>query len=321
MYTFKISDKKLKDEILELTTEYDIFEFYIGSKFPISRKFKSPLRGDSDPSFSIFVSKKERRLLFKDFGTGDSGDCFKFVQLLFGISYNEALSKIIKDVINKNITSSEKGKTVEYKYKPSQSKIEIKVREFNDSDLKYWNEYGISLPTLNKYNVHATSAVWVNDVLKLTETDSNPIYSYVIFDKFKIYSPFNKKLKWLSNTTSYDIQGYQQLTEENDLLIITKSLKDVMCLHELGYNSIACPSENVLIPSIIFENLKSRFNRVIVFYDNDKSGIEGASKISKAYDLESIIIPDVEYKDISDFVKSKGTNEAKKLLNKLCQTS
>ena len=45
----------------------------------------------------------------------------------------------------------------------------------------------------------------------------------------KIYQPYSN-FKWLSNTSASDLQGLSQLPDRGDTLVITKSLKDVMCL-------------------------------------------------------------------------------------------
>ena len=54
------------------------------------------------------------------------------------------------------------------------------------------------------------------------------MYAYKVNSKFKIYRPLNSKYtKWRTNLEITDIQGYAQLPDTNDLLIITKSLKDI----------------------------------------------------------------------------------------------
>ena len=139
------------------------------------------------------------------------------------------------------------------------------------------------------------------------------MYAYKVFNKFKIYRPLSdKSIKWRGNLGSLDIQGFEQLPEKGNLLIITKSLKDVMVLYELGYNSIAPASESTVIPEIAMGNIKKRFKKIVVFYDRDATGMKFARKMVNQYNLDFMFIDKKhETKDISDFVKKFGIKKAK----------
>jgi len=309
-----------EENILERTTEYDIYSYYIGYKIPINTKFNSPLREDNNPSFGLFVAKKTRQLLFKDMGTDTSGNCFKFVQLYKGLrSYKDALHEINKDLNIGLLKKSEKGVTVRNKFKPSRTHIAVKRKHFTDNDLEFWSQFGISRETLRKFNVSPVKRVWVNDKIKsFIYTDNNPIYAYKIYNKFKIYRPYGEQ-KFLSNCNQYDIQGFEQLPKRGgDLLIITKSLKDAMVLYELGYIAIAPNSESISIPDKIVNYLNKQFKNIILFYDNDKTGIAGMLKHKKQHNFKCRFIP-LQYKskDISDFTKDYGITESVTLLKKL----
>lgn len=91
------------------------------------------------------------------------------------------------------------------------------------------------------------------------------MYAYKVYNNFKIYRPLADKYhKWRNNLTEYDIQGYKQLPEKGDILIITKSLKDVMCLCKMGIPAVSPASESTFIPNIALEELKKRFKRIII---------------------------------------------------------
>lgn len=311
-----------EEDILSKTTEYDIYSYYIGKKIQIGVKFNSPLRKDNNPSFGLFISKKTNRLLFKDLATGISGNCFKFVKLyLMLTSYKEALHRIYTDLISNNIKPSTKGLDVKYNYKSTRTNIQIKRKNISNTDKEYFDKYNISVSTLKKFNVYPIYCFWVNGKLKPYKySNISPMYAYSIYNKFKIYRPFGKEnSKWFSNTNRYDIQGLQQLVKKGHTLIITKSLKDVMVLHELGYNSIAPMNENTLIPENIMSDLKSRFERIILLYDNDLAGILGMLKMKNKYKLTCRFIP-IYYKnikDISDFIYTYGKYKTINLLNKI----
>src|SRR5690606_12979161 len=132
-------------------------------------------------------------------------------------------------------------------------------RHFDKFDYDYWTgRYKIPLTLANFFDVRADSKVHMvkksGDERTCYEIAGyNPMYSYQIDDKFKIYRPFSpdKKYKWLSNTRIDNIQGMKQLPERGELLIITSSLKDCMVLRVLGYYAIAPMGEGMIIPEHI----------------------------------------------------------------------
>ena len=320
IYSTERSKPVTEENILKRTTEYDIFKRYIGHMFTVNSKFSSPLRKDNNPSFGVFVSKKTNNLLFKDQATGISGNCFKFVQLYENLkTYRDALNLINKDLNLGFLDKSEKGVQVK-SYKASRTSMQIKRRYFVKNDTDYWDQFSIDKDTLKYFKVHPISHVWVNDKIVWTVQDTiSPMYAYQIFNKFKIYRPLEKEpTKWLSNCTTYDVQGYEQLPPTGDLLIITKSLKDIMVLHKLGYTAIAANSENTLVPEKVVKELSNRFKKIIVLYDTDLPGIHGAKAMRDMYKLQCILIPrKYKIKDISDFIKEHAITETKKMLKEL----
>ena len=107
--TNNVVERITLEEILNRTTEYDIYRLYIGKSFKIGHIMNSPLRNDKNPSFGIFKCNKSGDLLFKDHSTGEAGNCIKFVQLKFDISYNESLKKIWNDITGNKLYISKKG--------------------------------------------------------------------------------------------------------------------------------------------------------------------------------------------------------------------
>ena len=135
---------------------------------------------------------------------------------------------------------------------------------------------------------------------------------------WRIYFPFKPKgtTRFLSNWKAIMLQGAQQLPIEGDVLVITKSMKDVMCLYSLGITAIAPNSENLFVTESQFEKLKKRFKKIVVFYDNDLAGIHNMNKIRKSFDVECLWIPrEYEAKDISDFHAKYGRDATLNLIN------
>jgi hypothetical protein len=326
--TGNIVEQINEEEILKRTTEYDIYAHYLPYKFEIGRIMSSPFREDVHPSFGIFKHDKTGALLFKDHATGDIGNCFKFVSLLFDLKYSETLDKIWNEIVTNNVIS-EQGIVIRDYYKNKKTIVSVKRKNFTKTDDDYWGQYYLSRDILKKYNVFPIKTFWVGDYIsKFTYTEKSPMYAYKIFNSFKVYRPYteHKKDKWRSGCGQYDIQGWEQLPEQGDILVITKSLKDVMVLSLFGIPSIAPHGENTLVPQKVVNEAKKRFKRLIMLYDYDDGGLAGVKKMQKEYDIPYTFIPKhyleiYGVKDISDHIKEFGKQKTKKLLKELLYAS
>lgn len=300
------------DYILSKVTEYDIYARYIG-QFKVGFIYNSPFRKDKNPSFGIFQSKKTGKLLFKDHGNGECGDVIKFVELYTGLTnYNDVLNRIVSDM---SITNNTKLKSIK-KYESNETIIGVVRQDWTDIDINYWLQFGITLDTLNKFNVSSIKYYLCNGIVKGIYKENNPMYAYKVYDHFKIYRPYaDKYTKWRNNLSETDIQGFQQLPSKGDLLIITKSLKDVMCLYEMGYYAISPSSESTFIPDKALNLLKKRFKRILLCFDRDKAGCKNMRKISLKTGLNGFLIhKKFKAKDISDAVKINGFENVKNWL-------
>ena len=148
--------------------------------------------------------------------------------------------------------------------------------------------------------------------------EDNPMDANKVYNHFKIYKPLaDKYTKWRNNLTELDIQGFKQLPKTGDILIITKSMKDVMCLYEMGIPAISPSSESTFIPNKILEQLKKRFKRIIILFDRDEAGVKYLRKISLKTGLEGMLVhKKFKAKDISDAIKANGFEKVKNWLTK-----
>ena len=301
------------DYILSKVTEYDIYARYLG-QFKVGFIYNSPFRKDKNPSFGIFRSRKTGKLLFKDHGNGECGDVIKFVELYTGITnYNDLLNQIVKDMRITNKTVLKSTKELD---KSDETVIGVVRQDWTEVDKQYWSQFGISLKTLKKYNVSSIKYYLCDGVVKGVYRDSSPMYAYKVYDRFKIYRPLaDKYTKWRNNLTEYDIQGFEQLPSKGELLIITKSLKDVMCLYEMGYNAISPSSESTFIPNDVLQNILKRFKRVLLCFDRDIPGCKNMRKISLKTGLKCMLVHKKwGAKDISDAIKKNGFETIKNWL-------
>lgn len=310
----KLPDNITLDWILSKVTEYDIYAKYIG-QFKVGMIYNSPFRKDKNPSFGIYYSKRTKQLLFKDHGTGECGNVIKFVSLFTGkTEYNDILSDIVDKL---NITNNTKLVSSKQYIPPTETVIGVVRQEFTDVDINYWKQFNISINTLKKFNVNSIKYYLCNGIVKGTYKRENPMYAYKVYNNFKIYRPLaDKYTKWRNNLTDYDIQGYEQLPQKGDILFITKSMKDVMCLHEMGYPAVSPSSESTFLPKDVLEQLKTRFKRIIILFDRDTAGVKRSRKLSRETGLEAIFInKKFKAKDVSDAVKANSFEETKNWLD------
>lgn len=325
-----------KNQLLSIVTEADIYRKYIGFSYNDGKVFRSPFNEDRTPSFKFFF--RDGSWLWKDFSSGKGGDCIKLVSELCNCSYNKAINIIWIEMnlykshkFIKNNYSFKEPKIPKYK-KDSKSEssciIEVVVDEWDKIYEDYWLQYGLSVSDIdnNITNIKPCKEVWLtkgnNSFIVYNKlVDRDICFRYKIGNKYKIYRPLakNKKDKWLSNTGNNDVQNIENLFKfGNELLIITKSYKDALCLNKLGYNAIAFSTEASRGIGKIINWLKTKFKYVILFYDNDDAGKTNSLFLSQEYLLNQIFIPDsIDKKDISDYIKKYSLYEADILLKEL----
>lgn len=318
MYSTKTAITMSLRDLLGKVSDYDIYSYYLGPIKP-KKLINSPLRPDDKiPSFAIFPTK-DGSLLFKDHGTGVAGNALKFMKLYKNITTREELERELLRIVRKMNPMST---TVKPKYVKTVdsglTEIGIVRQPFNEVDKTYWKQFHISIDTLKLFDVFSIKYFLCNNIVRGVYKEDNPMYAYKVDDKFKIYRPLaSKYTKWRTNLSNENIQGYKQLPESGNLLFITKSLKDVMCLYEMGFNAISPSSETTFIPKNILEELKKRFKQLVILFDRDAAGVQNARKYSKEYGLDAIFVhKKFKAKDVSDAVKANGFVNVKNWLTK-----
>lgn len=309
MYSTKTAITMSLRDLLDKVDDYTIFSYYLG-QFKVNKLINSPLRTDDRmPSFAIFRGSNGA-LLFKDHGTGEAGNALKFIKLYKHIETREELEReLLRIVKSVNPNMNTRKNTYECSTIPKETEIGIVRQPFTQVDKDYWKQFHISLSTLKKFNVFSIKYFLCNRVVRGTYKDTNPMYAYKVFDKFKIYRPLaSKYTKWRTNLTNRHVQGLAELPKEGgNLLIITKSLKDVMCLYEMGFYAISASSETTFIPDDILTYLKKKWKHIVILYDRDRTGMLKARGYSKMYKLHPVFVNKrFHAKDVSDAVKANG---------------
>jgi 5S rRNA maturation endonuclease (ribonuclease M5) len=256
--------------------------------------------------------------LFKDHGTGEAGNATKFMKLYKNIQTREEMERELLKIVKQINPSQTTRKAVRMAENASDTVIGIVRQPFTEVDKKYWKQFHISLDTLKKFNVFSIKYFLCNNIVRGIYKEDNPMYAYKVDDRFKIYRPLaSKYTKWRTNLNNINIQGYAQLPKKGDLLFITKSLKDVMCLYEMGFYAVSPSSETTFIPNSILEDLRKRFKTIIILFDRDEAGVKNARRCSKEHKLNAMFVhKKFKAKDVSDAVKANGFVVVKNWLTK-----
>lgn len=319
------------EQLYEKYTDIQILSYYLNiKKIPIV--ISSPFRRDKKPSFSLY-SKNGVSIFYKDFATNEYGSTIQLMARYFNISLLDTCLKIYKELDNKNINSdltikainSNNSSNFEINNTVFDSKLQIKIRDFQTYDSDYWDMFGISIPLLRKAQIYPISHFFIGNI---TYKADKLAYAYIEEkDKkhtIKIYQPYNVQYKWFSNNNSSVIDLWNLLPNTGDTLIITSSKKDSLCIiNNLGIPTINLQSEGTCIKKKIMMSLKERFKNIYVLYDNDfKSDINYGRNFSKKfadkYNLYNIFIPDeLKSKDPSDLYKNHGKEMFKLVILKL----
>jgi DNA primase len=304
----KERDEKLPtiNDILDSIDDLSVYSLYIRLENNLSNHILSPFNVEKTPSFRLYESNN--KIKFKCFSTGKGGDCIDLVMLLFNLTYAEAVFKIYKDLKNNKSINLPDKQSIPKKLESDKNSCKIITikQPFTETDLNYWNTFGISVNTLEYFKVSSCKEVWIFNRLWAKYHIKDPVYSYTLNDSVKIYRPFaTKQNKFRSNV--YDlshIQGLYQLKYINtDIVFITKSLKDVMVLYELGFEAIALNSETDIPNKQLINHLVSKYKNIIFLYDNDATGIKKAIEYSSMFNIPFIYLDESDTKDCSDYVK------------------
>lgn len=314
-----ISTKNLISNINEVSNSW-IFEYYLKLNEKLTGqdiKIKSVFNiREKTPSMCIYMSN-DNKYKYKDFSSGLGGDSISLVQNILQLpSRGHAYYKIIEDY-NQYVLNNDYNPIQNYKVHSRYQVTDFQIRHWNNIDQKYWVPYHIGSKLLEKYNVHPLEYYILTkkddqDIESSITIKGNFLYGYFKNDGtlYKIYQPKVKDSKFIK-VRDY-IQGSEQLTFDKDYLVITSSLKDLMCLNKLKINnleSIAPDSENTMISEHIINNMISKYKSVCVLFDNDEPGIKSAKKYYEKYNLKYIVLN--MSKDLSDSIKDYGIEKVK----------
>lgn len=316
-----------------------VFIHYLGEKC-LAKTFRNPFREDSRPSCHLYVNRRgssDQQYYLQDFGDSSfCGNCFAIVGKLCNINpktnFREVLQTIDKDLslgvfdeqYRQAYTVMPKVSTYTQKEVSSTiTNFEVVTQPFMRWEEEYWQQYGIDLVTLKRYNVKSVSScTFVKSAggeFAVYGSKAVPTFGY-FFDNgkgLKIYRPKAKtRFLYAGHLPKPYIFGYEQLPANGDVVFITGGEKDVLSLAAHGFSALAFNSETANIPEEILDDLSKRFKRIVFLYDMDETGKRESALRVRQYDsryaVSKIDLPlagTKSEKDISDYFRLGHTTD------------
>lgn len=304
MYNIKnsIDPKKVSDKWLLKT--------YFGLDNPSHRyRFKSVFN-PSEKTASMYFFTKDEGIYYKCFSTGKGGTLKSLIIELKELTYHSFYLMVERDHVQpESIVKIDLNEVSEIKFNYSVQHIDF--RNWTKKDADYWLPYHISSKILEQHKVYPIARIYIDkiDIDTGIIVDTIKLFKekmYGFFDDhnklFKIYLPENKP-KFISIFSC--IQG--DISNRYSNLMITSSLKDIMCMRALGISNIqmiAPPSETEVFDKSMIDFLKTSFERVITLFDNDTTGNKMSRLYKSLYDIDYAVVRGA--KDPSDSVKYLG---------------
>lgn len=318
------SDSTSIEKVNDLYSDFDIAHKYLGITC-VPEVINSPLRQDNNPSLGLFINNRTNSLWFKDFGSGEKGSLYDLLAKMWNVSKDKVYDRILEDMPAPALIRKHGVKV----YRKSAGKVEVRVREWRDYDIAYWDSYGISLPWLKFGEIYP-----ISHIILTKNGHSYPIpaekYAYVYVERkdgivsFKIYQPYSKEYKWMSKHDSSVWDLWTKIPEKGDKLIITSSRKDALAIwSNTGIPALSLQGEGYIPKEHVVQQLKDRYNKVYVLYDNDFQSEENHGRmygkmIAERFNVTQIEIPEKwKSKDPSDLVKNHGRGVLRRVIYEL----
>lgn len=330
MFQGRSTEPLTKEFILSRISEEDIFVKYMNIHPNTYDYFKNPLRADNHADCRFYRDGRGV-LKFKDFAYNLNIDCFNLVMMVFPDhnNYGLALRKIAEDfkLYEKDVDYSVLSNW-ENNIKDASKKfsiIAVKRKEFTKDELLWWQEQGIYKEVLSHYKVSSLQMLWLNGnlIYNFNKKDPGYVYHFNLYN-YKAYFPLRKEYRFIQNIDRNTLQGYEQLPKEGTFLVITKSMKDVLCMYSFDIPSIAPSSETVLINEKDFSELANRFFYIFTLFDRDRAGMHMSWIMRKKYNTIPLLFESKglmrrkeEPKDFTDNYKEFGTSYLQDLIEEV----
>lgn len=261
--------------ILTSVDQLDAWCWIMGFRVQLGEYFKNPFRADSNAGCWLYEAPNGL-ILLADFASPEHNQ-MNFLHALKYIyptlNFYQQLKKFrVEYIESHNIPLNE-----QYKRKYNSNfdfKLRSVPRKWIKEDAMFWLQYDIHRRQLESEDVLPVREYYKNSryhpeqMIKHIPLD--PTYSIHINSREKLYRPYNKEQKWISNLTSKDIGGKKKCT--SNVLWLTKAYKDYQVVVNERRDSRFTLNEGTPLPDIFVEKAVAEFDLIIPLMDNDPAG-------------------------------------------------
>lgn len=275
--------------------------YFLFNEYPVfKKKYRNPVRRDKEPGCKFYQSVNGLR--FIDYAINKSYSALSMLMEYYNTSVpKDAIflflnrNKELKDIPKYVFQKEQWLQKTEIEFFPFTKGEEF---VFNDLGARYWKDLGVTKsqiirPETRVYNLFGYS---INGHVFHFDLS----FGYLFPDGTKkIYNPLEKESKWFSNTN----RNSHWFLKRGGNLLICKSNKDFLVLENLCNWSLICFSNEGIYPTNLKE-LCSGFDKKLVLFDNDETGIKAGIKVANLIKGEAKWFTD--FKDSSEgYLKNK----------------
>ena len=235
------------------------------------------------------------------------------------MSYREVLKRVWEDLPNIATTTQESGKMKKPKSISNyneETDLQCRIRCWKQHDIEYWESFGISLEWLKYADIYPIShKIVIKGSNRFTFVADKYAYAYVERKEgkvtLKIYQPFSTTFKWSNRHDRSVISLWSKIPETGNIVCVCSSMKDALCLWcNTGIPCVAVQGEGYSMSDTAVNELKRRFNKVFILFDNDEAGLADGIKLAESTGFINRVLPfNLGGKDVSDIYKSMSDKE------------
>jgi hypothetical protein len=197
--------------------------------------------------------------------------------------------------------------------------LRVKRLDWTPAHQAFWERWEFKQSTLRYFKIAPVERVWLNDKPVFWYGYKKEIafcYWFGEYD-YKLYFPYRDEYRFLHNNPNI-LQGFSQLPETGEFLLVTKSYKDVAKLYEFGVPAVAPMAETQYLTKDQYDILAGRFTKIFSLYDIDKLAcVRSMQAMKKLYGIRPLFFPRGMPKDFTDFYEAKGRDTTEVLVQQI----
>lgn len=319
------------DEVLSMTTGgYDVYMYYLGR---VARIMQRPW-GKKERKHSWGVYPWNGLWMWKDQANEESGTAIQFVQKMFGLSFVEAVNKIIFDfgLQPDAIGVQSKSKVVTWDEPTEEDKTYVRInfttKPFQPEHHNFWSGTDVCESRCHRFDCYAVKDLAIKG-RRFKLRDKEVVFAYYAEeeDAVKIYFPergqdeYNPKFR--NNVSGSYLWNFERLLSKTggglQKGMIQKSYKDLLITTLFTDNVICGQNEQskLWLSQFTIDRVGKLFQNVWMAFGSDEDGVTKSQKVTAVTKWNWVnphkdLLPDIN--DFYSLAKGHGPQAVETLL-------